>query len=247
MKSGRHRVFIVEDMAFTRMELEAQLTDAGFDIAGSEATAEKAWELLKLKPSVDIVLIDINLAGDKDGIWLAKKIRKYLSLAIVYLTAFGDEETIAKVQDTLPNGFLMKPFNDPTLINTLMIAIRSFNARFKLTQELVSRESSISLKEGSKYIRIDLDDIYYINSDGNYLLIHTSSKKHVVRMKMSQIKEMLPQLNFLKVHRRFLINIKYVKSMEKETLIIGNDTIPISSTYKKRLKEIFQNSVHKHS
>ena len=84
--SQEKSVFIIEDNALNRISLETMLEDQGYTIVGSYANAEEAWETLK-NIHVAVVLIDINLAGDKDGIWIGNKIRGYNDTAIIYLTA----------------------------------------------------------------------------------------------------------------------------------------------------------------
>lgn len=217
-------VFIVEDNALNRITLETILEDHHYNIVGSYANAEEAWEVLK-NTNVDVVLIDINLAGDKDGIWLGRKIRKYNNTAFVYLTAYGDNETIHKVKKTNPSGYLMKPYNEPTLITTIDIAISNFSNYKEIS-------ASIYIKDSSIRVKLNLDDIHYIQSDGNYLHIFLEHKTHLVRARLVDFLKQLPDTIFVQVHQRYAINKSKVDLIGNGFVVIGKDEIPVSKRYK---------------
>ena len=238
MTGKMYKIYIVEDMALNRMELEDQLHESGFVISGSAASAETAWEELKHKADTDLVLVDIHLAGKMNGVWLAQQIRRHLSMAIVYLTAYGDPQTLQEVQETEPNGYLMKPYNVPTLENTIRIAIKSHNSRFELAKKVLQNQPFIFIKEGKKQLKIDPLEIDFIQSDGNYLLVITKSKKYVVRKKMSDIIEELSSPLFIKVHRRYLVNVQKITKLQTDKVFIGKQELPLARKYKSNLELI---------
>ncbi|MDT7833233.1 response regulator [Flavobacteriaceae bacterium S356] len=228
--SGEKTVFVVEDNGLNRISLETILEDNDFNIVGSYANAEEAWEALK-NTQVDIVLIDINLAGDKDGLWLGSKIRKHNNMAFVYLTAYGDKETINKVKKTQPNGYLMKPYNEPTLLTTIDIAINNFT-NYKKTS------TSIYIKDNYVRVKLILEDINYIQSDGNYLHVFLDHKKHMIRAKLSDFLEQLPETLFTQVHQRYVINFSKVDLMGNGFVMISKEEIPVSRRYKARVEKL---------
>lgn len=220
--------FIVEDNGVNRIFLETTLEDNNYTIIGSKSNAEESWELLK-NMQVDIVLIDINLAGDKDGIWLANKIRKQLNLAFVYLTAYGDSKTIEKVKKTKPNGYLMKPYNEPTLLTTLSIAIENFK------KEAPNKGNTLFIKDNYIRIRLNTSDILFIKSEGNYLEIILENKKHLIRAKLTDFIKELHENNFIQVHRRYIINTSKINIIGNGFLTIRETEIPVSKTFNKEL------------
>ncbi len=228
--SKQRSVFIVEDNGLNRVSLETILEDNNFDIAGSYANAEEAWEALK-NIHVDIVLIDINLAGDKDGIWLGSKIREHNNMAFVYLTAYGDKETIEKVKRTQPNGYLMKPYNEPTLLTTIDIAINNFT-NVKKTGE------SIYIKDNYVRVKLTLEEINYIQSDGNYLHIFLDHKKHMIRAKLVDFLEQLPDTHFVQVHQRYVINFTRIDLIGNGFVIVSKEEIPVSRRFKKTVEKL---------
>ncbi len=222
--------FIIEDNALNRISLVTILEDNNFIIAGSYANAEEAWEVLK-NTKVDIVLIDINLAGDKDGIWLGSKVRKYNNSAFIYLTAYGDKETIDKLKKTQPNGYLMKPYNEPTLLTTIDIAINNFTNYKKI-------DHSIYIKDNYIRVKLVLEDINYIQSDGNYLHIFLDYKKHMVRAKLDDFLKQLPDTLFIKVHQRYIINFSKIDLIGNGFVVISKVEIPISKSHKIKLDQL---------
>lgn len=223
-------IYIVEDMAITRAALEDKLTANGFNIAGSSATAEKAWSDLSTDITPDLLLLDIHLAGEKDGIWLAGKVRETKNIPIVYLTAFGDDKTLGLIGNTKPDGYLMKPYNAPTLLTTIKIAIENFkNSKAKIESDI------IYIKDSSLRVRLDPKDIIYILSDGNYLHVYLKDKRHVIRHKMNDFALELPENLIVRVHQRYMVNINCIDQVGSDHILVNGFEIRIAGEYKKQL------------
>ena len=235
MGGKKKKVFIIEDNGLNRASLESILRLNDFEITGSKSTAESAWEELQLI-SVDIVLIDIHLAGEEDGVWLAEKIRAHKNLPFIYLTAYGDAKTIEKIKNTKPNGYLMKPYNTPTLLTTIQIAIDSFR-NYNSSLEDKNEEKIIYIKDKYTRIKIDISEIEYIKSDGNYVSIVMEKKKYLVRGKLLDFKKELLEDTFLQVHQRYVINTGKISSVGKSYVKINDIEIPVSKRYKEPLNK----------
>jgi DNA-binding LytR/AlgR family response regulator len=235
------KVFIVEDMAIARAGIETMLLNNDFEVVGSAAKAETAWEDLQ-NIAVDIIVLDINLAGEKNGIWLAQQIREYLNIPIVFLTAYGDQKTLKEVVATKPDGYLMKPYQEPTLITTIGIALQNFldNQKEIIISEAVSVfQNVIFIKDKHVRVKLKIEDICFIKSEGNYLEIKLDEKTHVVRSKIAEIKKILPATVFYRTHQRYIINKNKVAVLRKGFLTIENDDIPVSIKYRKQVEELF--------
>lgn len=233
------KTLVVEDMAIARADLEAILEDNNYSLMGSTASAEEAWVILNSE-KCDMALIDINLAGEKDGIWLAEKIRQHLNIPIIYLTAFGDEETRVKVLNTKPDGYLMKPYDEPTLLTTMAIAVETYvrkhNNEKSNLEEGISLENILFLKDGFVIIKIDMNDIYYIESDGNYVNIYEKDEKYTIRAKLVDLMSKLPEDIFFQIHRRYVVNFKNITSLNPNDIDVLGHKLPISRTYKSAIK-----------
>ena len=178
------------------------------------------------------MLLDINLAGEKDGVWLASKVRETLSIPIVYLTAFGDNKTLSALEKTKPNGYLMKPYNTPTLLTTIKIAIDSFTD----SQE-PKKGKTLFIKDSNLRVKLNTEEIIYVQSDSNYLSIQLANKKHVIRSKISDFMDELPASTFIRVHQRYIININKIEQVGTEHITIDGLDIRVSGNYKKELLE----------
>ncbi len=125
-------VLIVEDESIVSMEIESYLSSLMFDVVGIANNGQSAYDLaLDYKPH--IILMDIKIKGEIDGIDTASKILNELNCSIVYLTAFSDEETIERAIKTNPTGYLIKPFNKKELFASLKIAA------FKYEKNIISQ------------------------------------------------------------------------------------------------------------
>lgn len=112
------RILLVEDERIIALEMKLFLQRLGYQVAASLATGEQALaDAPAIRP--DLVLMDIMLAGDLDGIETARRLRAVLPVPVVYCTAYTDPETMRHAQDTSPAGILTKPVNLDDLRRTI--------------------------------------------------------------------------------------------------------------------------------
>ena len=152
MKKTKYNILIVED-EFINMEFVKNIViDLGHDIVGCVTNIKDALDIAK-KDEVDIAFMDINLEGDIDGILGAKLLNRDKDVAIIYMSAFGDRETILNALDTNIYGYLHKPFDIRDIESTLAIAIkRAF------------KEKKIGNKTMQNYIKFGDGYIYNIST-----------------------------------------------------------------------------------
>ena len=116
------KILVVEDECVNAVMIEHQLKKLGYAIAGIASSGEEAVELVeKLKP--DLVLMDINLSGDMDGVQAAGMIRGKTAVPIIYLTSASDERTIDRALTTEAHGFILKPVHERELHSALQMAL----------------------------------------------------------------------------------------------------------------------------
>ncbi len=130
MEKGK-QVLVVEDEIIVADDLRKRLTRMGYNVpvavsSGKEAI-EKANENLP-----DLVLMDIVLRGDMDGIEAAEKIHSSLDIPVVYLTAYADEKTLQRARITEPYGYIIKPFKERELQINLEIALYKYDMEKRL-------------------------------------------------------------------------------------------------------------------
>ena len=116
------RILIIEDEAIVADDILFCLREAGHEVPLVCASGEEALEALE-KQSVDLVLVDILLAGEIDGIETARQLRKRFQLPVVYLTSFTNESIIERAKETTPSGYIVKPFKRRELLATVEMAL----------------------------------------------------------------------------------------------------------------------------
>ena len=109
---------IVEDEGVVSIDIRNMLKNAGYGIAAVAFQGEEAVRKAE-QSTPDLILMDIGLKGEIDGIEAAKKIRDRFQIPVVFLTGFADEATVAKAQEVNPSGFIIKPINEEELKKTL--------------------------------------------------------------------------------------------------------------------------------
>jgi CheY-like chemotaxis protein len=116
------RILVVEDDAACVMDLESRLIELGYQVLANCATGEEAvQQALKLHP--DLILMDITLKGEKDGIEAAEEIRAHESIAVIYLSESSDEATFQRAKLTEPYAYLQKPISSQELHFAIDVAV----------------------------------------------------------------------------------------------------------------------------
>jgi signal transduction histidine kinase len=121
------RILVVEDEPIVAADLKIRLEMIGCKVVGTASSGEKALTLAgQFLP--DLVLMDIRLEGEMDGIEAAKRIRQQWHLAVVYLTAYADDTTVDRAKVTEPFGYILKPFKDRELKTVIEMALYKHHA-----------------------------------------------------------------------------------------------------------------------
>jgi DNA-binding response OmpR family regulator len=139
---NHRQVLVVENEQIVALDLEMFLGSMGYDVALA-TTGEGAVEAAgRLKP--DVVLMDIRLDGDLDGIQAAERIRKESEIPVVFLTAYADHQTIERAARVDPSGYIVKPFNEKDLAAILHLALHRprFQRRTMMGAPQISAEEA---------------------------------------------------------------------------------------------------------
>jgi signal transduction histidine kinase len=116
------RLYIVEDEALIAMELQDRLRTLGYEIVGTAGRGEVATREIAAG-SVDLVLMDVNLAGGTSGIEVAAWLRHNLQVGVIFLTAFSDSQLLDRARQVEPYGYLVKPYEERELHATIQVAL----------------------------------------------------------------------------------------------------------------------------
>jgi two-component system, sensor histidine kinase and response regulator len=117
-----HKVLIVEDEAIAALSLQESLLQLGYEITGLAASGPEALRSIEhMRP--DLVLLDINLQGEADGIAVGRQLMQEHQLPVVFLTAYSDRATIERAREVFPYGYMIKPWQQAELVAVLETAL----------------------------------------------------------------------------------------------------------------------------
>jgi len=116
------RILVVEDERIVAEDIRTTLDGLGYEVCGVVGSGEEALEAVDER-GPDLILMDIVLKGDMNGIEAARKIRSTRSVPVVYLTAYSDDAMIERAKVTEPHGYMLKPFSDRELRSTIEMAM----------------------------------------------------------------------------------------------------------------------------
>lgn len=134
------KIMVVEDERIVALHLKQQLTKLGYEVVAMAASGEQALRSIAGNPP-DLVLMDIRIEGDIDGIETAARIPSDLHIPIIYLTAYSEETTLSRASATRPYGYLLKPFSERDLHAAIQMAL----SRAEMEHALRASEERLAL------------------------------------------------------------------------------------------------------
>jgi DNA-binding LytR/AlgR family response regulator len=213
-------ILIVEDDFLNRRLTKKILQENGYQVLEAK-NADEALAILN-KELVDLAILDINLGdGEIDGISLGNLIQNKQKVPFIYLTAYENAKIISKAIATSPYSYLTKPFKNSDLIASVELAIIKSSQQDK-------PKPTILVKDGEYKVALPIENIHYIESEGNYLLFYTDKKIYKSRSTISQILDFLPTTKFIQTHRAFVVNKDKIQKYSSKSVIVGNAEIPLS-------------------
>lgn len=218
MKSNL-KVLIVEDSLSYAIELERLIKSLDFNICQIVDNSAEAFDAIFFHEP-DIIIMDIMIGGKMTGLEIGEKI-SHLDIPILYVTSLADHKTLESALKTHMAGFLQKPVSKITLINEIdRIVGTHFNITNDKDASLVQKTNKAKaflFKKQGRLQKINLTDIQYIQSDDNYCIFNTQTEKFILRSKISQLEEDLSDYGFLRVHRKYIVNLKTIKNYKPST------------------------------
>ncbi|MCO6482978.1 MAG: response regulator [Flavobacteriales bacterium] len=239
-------VLVVEDESIVSKDIQQSLKKLGYNVVGAAATGENAVALaLETRP--DIILMDIMLKGEMNGIEAATRIRSEANIPVIFLTAYADESTLGKAKVTQPYGYIIKPFKEIDIHTTIEMALykhkkeaevlKERDLLFSLVESQGAGKDILFVKSNSRMVKLRTSDIYYIEALKDYVVINTLNTRYTIHSTMKDIEARLPESEFMRVHRSFIVRVDKITAIEQPNLILENDkkVIPIGGSYKDEL------------
>ena len=242
---SKKNILVIEDEAIVSKDMQQSLEKLGYNIAGAAATGLKAIELVK-ETNPDMVLMDIMLKGEMSGIEAAEQIKKEHNVPVIYLTAYADENTLAKAKVTEPYGYIIKPFKEVDLQTSIEMALYKYSKEREVIKErdflysLVENNDSegvIFVKSNSRLVKVKTNDILFVEALKDYVVVNIGDVKYTIHSTMKEIEKKLPSKEFQRVHRSYIVRLDKIIAIDQPNIVIegGKKMLPIGGSYKEEL------------
>ena len=181
---------------------------------------------------IDVMFLDINMPK-LSGISFPKFLQN--PPLIIFTTAYS--EYALESYDLKAVDYLLKPIEFNRLLQAVMKAKQLLEKNISITTSNSKISPDISkqtifIKSGSEFHQLFIQNIEYIESDGNYVTFYTDKRPILARYKISEVLELLPKEYFTRIHRSYIVALKHLETIKKHCVIIDNKEIPISSKYR---------------
>jgi len=229
----RYKVIIIDDEPIAIKVIENHLKKLEqFEIVHSFTNALEAIPELHSN-TIDLLFLDIEMPGIK-GLDFLKSLTN--APKTIFTTAYRDFAVEAFDLDVI--DYLLKPVS----FDRFLKAINRFlkETEINQTKENNPEEKYIQLKADKKIYKLNIDDILYIESLDDYIQVHTKSQKIISYERMRVMEERLRDKKFVRIHRSFLINKKYITAYSQAFVELGELKLSIGRTYKDKVIEILQ-------
>lgn len=249
------KILIVEDDLVLAEQLREELAELGYvitDVVSNSEYAERAFR----RQLPDLLLCDIELKGSKlDGIGLVDRLNKIVRIPVIFLTAFADEATTNRAKSLKPAYYLIKPHNPLQLQIAIDFALENYTNNEIADPHhslgfhqppsclLYSSNDFFFVKDGYKYVRVNIADIIYVEAMGSTVRIVTAVNNLVFSTNLSSFLRQVSHQSLIRIHRSYLVNSHKIISFERGRAYLRKNKetieVPVGQTYRDDLHQRF--------
>ena len=240
-------ILVFEDESIVRKDIEQTLEKIGYNVVASADNGEDAIDLaVRYRP--EVILMDIMLKGDMNGIAAAEEIKRTLDVPIIFLTAYADRSTLGEAKLAEPHGYVLKPFKDVDIQTAVEMALHKHGKEQEMRQEtdflrsLAEHKDDtdiIFVKNRSRLIRVKNSDLLFVEALKDYVVVHTTNESYTIHSTMKDVETKLGGPDFMRVHRSYIVNIEAIESIKYSMITIAGmeKEIPVGGSYKDALAQ----------
>jgi len=217
-----------EPKALEVIERYCQKSDL-VDLKATFREPVKAIEFLN-RVKIDLIFLDINMP-DISGMQLIQTLAA--KPMIVFTTAYSNYAVESYNLNAI--DYLLKPIT----FDRFLAATNKAFSLFSIKNNQNGKDDTagtVFIKSGSQTYQVTMNDILYLEKDGNYITVYLKDKQILIRENMSDIFDLVPQSEFVRIHKSFVVAVKHIAMIEVHQLIINGTKIPIGSTYRESLR-----------
>jgi DNA-binding LytR/AlgR family response regulator len=238
---GTIRILAVEDDPILAETLDLLVEELGYLMI---AVVDNSAEALRMHKATlpDLVLMDIQIKGDLNGIEVAQKMIEERSTPVIFITSLRDRDVFERAKQLGPYAFLNKPFDEVSIQNAIELAITRIAAEDPSVPAghwnhdvVTSQELFVKVK--NRLVKLDFEDVLWAEVEGKYVFIVTAEDRLELRIALKDLEARLPTGMFIRVHRNYLINIAAIKGIDLEMnqIQISDNTLPMGSSYRENV------------
>ena len=185
---------------------------------------------------VDLIFLDLNMPKLKGFEFL-----KTLSVAPKVIVTTAYSEFALEGYELNVVDYLLKPFGFERFLKAVNKVIGQTNVSHSAPTESAEKSSrQIFLRQNNSYVQVTIDTILYLEASGNYTKVMTTDTPITIRGKISDMIELLPQQEFLQVHKSFAVAIEHITSIEGNRISMREHVVPIGKTYKSNVNQLLK-------
>ena len=233
------KVLIVEDEMIIAAKISMHLEQLGYEVVGILPRGEEAVVQCRQSPP-DILLLDVNLKGNLDGVETAQLLLKEgIIIPTIFLTANSDQATFDRAKSTLPQAFLAKPYRKTELARAIELAVANASTApasapqpAAISEDAHLLSDRIFVRHKERMVKLFLKDILYVEAERAYCKIVTSSTEYLLSIALGKLEEQLTAATFMRVHRSYLINLSQIDEIAEGHVAIAGKAIPIGKSHR---------------
>ena len=232
------KCIIVDDEPIAREILENHLKKIKVvEVISTCKNAIEAFNVINTNP-IDLIFLDINMP-EISGLSFAKSINK--NIKVIFTTAY--REYAIDGFNLQAVDYLLKPISFERLLQAVNKYVGENTSEIIEEKIEIKQEKSefIFVRADRKMVKVNFSEIQYIESFSDYLKIHLLDKLIVTRETITSIEAKLPQDEFIRIHRSFIVSLHKINSFTNEFIEIKNKALPISRGYKKEVLQRLEN------
>ena len=185
-------------------------------------------------------MLDITIKGTVNGIDLAAVINQQFKLPFIYLTSHSDPKMVEQAIKTAPKGYVVKPFSKSDLYTSIALALEEEKeSPEKITFATHVEKDHLFLKIDGLYHKLFYNDIVYFRAAGNYIEVHQTAKKFLVRKTFKELSALIPATVFVQIHKSYILNRKKITSFNTKHVYINDQEFVLGRKFIKPFMDEF--------
>lgn len=219
----KKNILIVEDEVVTALDIKEALFDFGYKVTGIANNSKKAIKLLE-ENSCDLVLLDITLKGDVDGIKLSEQIAKEYNIPFIFLTANDKNTTIDRALKHEPYGYIIKPFKDAELKAAVELALKKFDIKKELENKLETKQKHLKALEKT-FKEENETKKRFIPLKYGYIFDKKNKKLFLEKKEIELNKKEIELIDILTEHKSGIVSNKIIEDYLYDGEVVGEGAL----------------------